>query len=329
MKPNKVRVAFIGAGNMANKVHYPSLSSLGNVDIVGICDIDSTRLEKTANRWSIDSRFTDYRAMVESVQPDAVYAIGQPHIMFDVWTWCLQNGCNLFIEKPMGLSLHQAQVLAYLAEENRAITQVGHQRRSSPLLRKVHAECMERGPITHAVCEFYKWEPAAMLGARDHVMDDSVHAIDTLRWICGGEAVSVEGWCRYIGTPDVNWVCATIFFDNGSVGMLLNSWISGRRIFRVEMHAYGIAVDADLEGQAFVYAEGDCSGKYYEATEVAGSSELYIYGGFQAKTAEFVDSVLSGSERTSSPFRDCLKTMELAEMILAQSLCSSSKSWQR
>lgn len=315
-----VRVCVVGAGQMANRVHYPSLASFEDVEIVAACDIDEDRIRGTADRWGIRETFADYREMVQSVQPDAVYAIGQPHAMYDIWVWCLNQGCNLYIEKPMGLTLHQARVLAHLAAEHGAVTQVSHQRRSSPLLQLAERECRARGAITHAVCEFYKCAPEPMIGARDHMMDDGVHAIDTLRWMCSGEVVGIESRCRRIGVPDVNWVGATLYFDNGSVGYLLNSWVSGRRVFRVEMHAPGIAVDAEVEGVAWVYAEGDYQGKRYDAKEVAGSEELFVYGGFQAKHREFIDVLLGRAEQTSSPFSDTVKTMEVAETILAQAL---------
>ncbi len=100
----------------------------------------------------------------------------------------------------------------------------------------------------------------------------------------------------------------------------MNSWTSGRRIFRVQMHAPGIFVDADIEGQARLYADGDVQGIEYDAREVAGSDEYYVFGGFRAKNREFIDSLKYGRDVTSSPFRDCLKTMEVAEKILAQAL---------
>jgi virulence factor len=314
----RLRAAVIGAGAMANRVHYPSLASLEDVDIAGACDLDEARLAATARQWSVGETFTDYRRMIDSVQPDAVYAIGQPHIMYDIWVWCLEQGCNLYIEKPMGLTLHQARMLAYLADEHKAITQVSHQRRSSPLLEMTRAKCLERGPIVHAVCEFYKCAPESMLGARDHMMDDGVHAIDTLRWMCGGDVVAVDSRCRTIGTADINWIGATLYFDNGSVGYLLNSWSSGRRVFRVEMHAPGIAVDAEVEGKAVVYADGDVTGESFDARQVAGSDELYVYAGFQAKHRDFADAVRKGTDTAGSRFSDCLKTMEVAEQILAQ-----------
>ena len=69
---------------MANRVHYPSLASFEDVEIAAACDIDEVRLRETAERWGIGRTFADYREMVQFVQPDAVYAIGQPHLMYDI-----------------------------------------------------------------------------------------------------------------------------------------------------------------------------------------------------------------------------------------------------
>ncbi|HMN31234.1 MAG TPA: Gfo/Idh/MocA family oxidoreductase, partial [Caldilineaceae bacterium] len=143
----KVRVAMIGAGGMANNVHYPSLASFADVEIAAICDLDERRLQETANKYEVEGRYTNYRQMVEEVAPDAVYAVGQPHIMFDIWVWCLQQGLNLCIEKPMGITLHQAEMLAYLAEKHNAITQVSFQRRTCPMVVHLRNECLKRGPI--------------------------------------------------------------------------------------------------------------------------------------------------------------------------------------
>ncbi len=52
---------------------------------------------------------------------------------------------------------------------------------------------------------------------------------------------------------------------------------------------------------------------------VAGSDELYVYGGFQAKNREFIGALKSGVQPQSC-FADALKTMEVAERILAQAL---------
>jgi predicted dehydrogenase len=316
---NKVRVAMIGAGSMANHVHYPSLASFADVEIAAICDLDAERLTATANKYEVEGRYTDYRKMIEAVAPQAVYAIGQPHIMFDIWTWCLSRGLNLYIEKPMGITLHQARALAHLADKHRCITQVSFQRRTCPMVVMLREKCLQRGPIVHAECAFFKCEPKPYLHARDHMMDDGVHAIDTLRWMCGSEVMAIQSHCQRIGAPDINFISALIHFDNGATGVMLNSWTSGRRIFKVEMHALGICVEAEHENKGRLFADGDTKGVEFDTRQVAGSKDLYVFGGFQAKNREFIDAV-KHKRLPGSHFGDALKTMEVAETILAQTL---------
>jgi len=320
-KGNKIRAAMIGAGRMANSVHYPSLASFDDVEIAGICDVREEALKATADRYGIANRYTDYKRMIEEIRPDAVYAIGQPHLMYDIWMWCLEQGQNLYIEKPLGITIHQARALAYTAEKNGCTTQVSFQRRSSPMVTRLRDLCLERGPITHAVCRFYKSEMQPFLHARDRMMDDTVHSIDTVRWMCGGEVVRVESEMKRVGVPDFNFISATLHFDNGATGYLINSWSSGRRIFEVEMHAPNICAEAEHERSGSLYADGDTVGIEYDARTMAGGEELFQYGGFQAKHREFIDCLKAGTQ-PSSHFGDAVKTMEVAEIILAQALLS-------
>ncbi|MFC5653794.1 Gfo/Idh/MocA family protein [Paenibacillus solisilvae] len=321
---SKVRVAIIGAGKMANSVHYPSLASFDDVEIAGICDIVPEILNATADQYDIPNRYTDYKQMIKETNPDAVYAIGQPHILYDIWMWCLERGLNLYIEKPLGITIHQARTLVHTANKHNCITQVSFQRRSSPMVAKLRKECLKKGPITHAVCRFYKSEIEPFLGARDRMMDDTVHSIDTLRWMCGGEVVEIESTTKRIQVPDINFISATLHFDNGATGYLINSWSSGRRIFAVEMHAPNICVEAEHEGKGYLYADGDTTGIEYDAREISGSNEMYILGGFQAKHREFIDCLKEGKQPPSN-FADALKTMEVAEKIIAQALLDERK----
>lgn len=313
----KVKVAMIGAGGMANSVHYPSLASFDDVEISAICDLDENRLNSTADKYNVEKRYNNYRKMIEEVSPDAIYVIGQPHLMYDIWTWCLEQGLNLYIEKPMGLSIHQARSMALLAEKKGCITQVSFQRRTCPMVVKLHEECLKKGPIIHAVCRFYKCAISPNFSARDHMMDDSVHAIDTLRWMCGGEVIDIESVTKRVLVHDINFITAFLHFDNGALGVLMNSWSSGRRIFGVEMHAPGICAEAEHEGKGYLYVDGDTKGIEFDTREVAGSDQNFVYGGFQAKNREFIDCI-KAKKLPSSNFSDAIKTMEVAEVILAQ-----------
>ncbi|MBT3274776.1 MAG: hypothetical protein HN368_16590 [Spirochaetales bacterium] len=83
---------------MANNVHYPSLASFDDAEIVGLCERDRGRLDSTADKYGIAEErryfsegYDDYQNMLEELKPDGVYVIGQPHIMYDIWNWCLDN----------------------------------------------------------------------------------------------------------------------------------------------------------------------------------------------------------------------------------------------
>jgi virulence factor len=325
IRDRKVRICMVGAGNMAGNVHYPTLASRDDVEIVAVIETRADRLNTTCDRFGIaqSARFlvrldTDYQKVVNDLAPDAVYAIGQPEIMYPIWQWCLSQGFNLYIEKPMGLTVHQAESLAYLAESRNLITQVSHQRRSAPILQQVRARLLEKGPIVHAVVEFFKCDITPMLTARDRMMDDGTHAIDTARWICGSDVIGVESRCRRIGVPDINWFGATLHFDNGSTCYVVCNWASGRRVFRVQMHVPGAYADVEVEAAAKVYVDNDYDGRTITTQLAARSDELRVFGGFAAKNGEFIESLKTGIDVCSSPFRDAVKTMRVCETILAQ-----------
>lgn len=332
IKKDVLKVAIIGAGALANRVHYPSLRSIPGTEIVGICDIDPGNLTATADRFGIAARYRDYRQMISETAPDVVYALGQPHHLYDTWVWCLQQGLNLFIEKPMGVNLHQAMNLDHLARKHGCITQVGFQRRNSPMLETMLRQCTASGPVVHAACTFTKQFEGPIFRAYDEMYDITIHAIDTLRAICGGEIVRIDSTARRVRIPNLNVIFALLHFDNGSTGILTNNHISGRRTFSFEIHCPDVCAVAELEGKGHLYKSQQkpgeayytvAEGVEYEAQALAGSPEYYIYGGYRAKNVEFLDCVRSG-RLPSSHFGDAVKTMRAAEVILAQALESGA-----
>jgi predicted dehydrogenase len=325
MKP--LNLVWIGGGDRAKAVIYPAFDDLrrqGKAAVLGICHTNAARREEFAARYGLEKQYGaggmyDYQKMIRELKPDAAVVIGQPNIMYDCWVWCLEQGLHLFIEKPMGLSLHQARALAALAERHKRITQVAFQRRYSPMVTKLRDQCLARGPLTQALCKFYKYEPADNFRARDHLMDDTIHAIDTLRWMAGSEVLSVESRTARNGVRDINFIAAQLGFAGGCTGHLLNNWSSGKRIFAVEMHAPGIFVEAEHEGKGYVYTDGNLTPQMFDAAESAGSSEFYVYTGVLALAEDFVKCCREGGEPGAS-FARSLDTMKIAELILAQSL---------
>lgn len=61
------------------------------------------------------------------------------------------------------------------------------------------------------------------------MMGDGTHVTDTLRWMCGGEVVDIEGSTKWIGVPDINFFAATIRLNNGATELIKTMSERGQR----------------------------------------------------------------------------------------------------
>lgn len=310
-----IRAVLIGCGGRAQGAHVPVVTRLDDVDLAAICDIDEQNLNTLGDQFGTGKRYNDYRRMVDEVAPDVVYAIGPPQYMYDIWVWCLKQGLHLFTEKPPGLTAHQVRILAALAEEKGLTTQVCLQRKFQPMMRRLRDECLAHGPIVHSVCTFYKRVLAPRTAASNHMYEDGIHALDTIRWMCGGEVVSVASRVDRVGVPDQNLHLAVIGFDNGSSGVLLTSFCTGRRVFRFEMHAPGISAEADEDGPYMVYDDGSVEGRSLDLVETAGTDDWLVTSGTVGIHRDFIDHVRAGTDASSS-FQEAVKTVELCDRVL-------------
>ncbi len=318
---DKVRIGFIGAGGLANAVHYPSLAEFDDVVISAICDLDDSRLNSTADKYNVEKRYKDYKRMVEEVDLDAVYIIMPPHHLFDLVIYCLNRKLNVFIEKPPGVTAEQTRNMALTAEKNGCLSMVGFNRRFIPLMVTAKKIVTERGEIIQCSATFYKnsiGAPPYYNGAIDILTCDAIHAVDILRWM-GGEVVSLASDIRKIYAEYDNSFNAILKFENGAVGFLLTNWVVGKRVHTFEMHAKGISAFVDADNNAVIYKDNNESAQIINAREIAGSSENYKYYGFYSENRHFIDCIkLKRMPETN--FADAYKTMELVNRIYASQI---------
>ncbi len=62
---DKVRVAIIGLGGVAQIVHLPNLSKIKNVEIKSVAEVKKSRLNAVADKFNIKERYTDYHELLE------------------------------------------------------------------------------------------------------------------------------------------------------------------------------------------------------------------------------------------------------------------------
>ena len=320
MAADKVRMALIGAGGMANRVHYPSLAEMEDVELVGLCDIVEEKLNETADKFGIEKRYSDYKQMIEETAPDGVYVLMPPHHLFDLVIHSLQEKLHVFIEKPPGITAEQTRQMANLAEENGCLTMVGFNRRYIPAFRKCRDMVREVGSLNQCVSTFYKYHTAGPYynGAIDVLTCDAVHAVDALRFM-GGDVAKVVSKVRALGLKFDTSFTALVEFESGAVGVLLANWQTGGREHTFEMHAAGISCFINPDEQIIINRDNERSAEVFTPQEVAGSDDNRIFYGFFHQSRHFVDCIQKGQE-SETCFRDAAKTMELVDRIYHSSI---------
>ncbi len=312
----KVNIALIGAGGMANSVHYPSLVECSDVNLVGLCDLEEGKLQTTAERFEIENTFSDYKQMLEKTNPDAVYILMPPQHLFPLVIHCLSQKFHVFIEKPPGITLHQTKEMALAAEKHACKTMVGFNRRFIPLMQKVKSLVEENGPIIQCMSTFHKNSPNALYydGVIDVLTCDAIHAVDALRWLGGGDVKSVASDINSFNSERENSFNALVRFTSGASGILSTNWSVGGRMHIFEMHARGISayINPDAGGSAIIHtSEGKTE---IRTEEAANSNETHISYGFYGESRHFVDCIQQDQQPLTC-FADAVKTMELVRLI--------------
>lgn len=253
----KLKFAIIGCGRISHK-HVEALAkNFQEVELVAVCDIipknmDSiteeyyTLIEKEKNintkiqyieKPSLVKKYVDYKEMLEKEALDVVSICTESGYHAEHAIDCLNKNLHVLIEKPMALSVEDAdRVIALAKEKNRKIS-VCHQNRFNPPIQKLRRAIEEGrfGKIINGTARilwtrddnYYKQAPWRGTKALDGgtLMNQCIHNIDLLQWMMNSDVERVYAergtFLRPIEMEDFGAIL--IRFKNQSIGIVEGS----------------------------------------------------------------------------------------------------------
>ncbi len=129
-----VRVGIVGCGGRARFIREGA--DVKGFQVVAACDLQRERAEAFVRDmadgapWGV---YDDFRAMVEKEKLDAVMAMTTTHARARVTLVAMQMGMDVYIEKPMCLTVAEGRAMVQAARKLGRVTQVGTQQRSMPI----------------------------------------------------------------------------------------------------------------------------------------------------------------------------------------------------
>ena len=119
-----VRVGLVGTSWWAEAMYLPALADHPIGRITALCGRDMARTQGVAASWSIPHHFTDWSAMLDSGEIDAVIVASPNESHYEITMAALDRGLPVLCEKPLGMSTDEARQMAEAARTNDVITMV-------------------------------------------------------------------------------------------------------------------------------------------------------------------------------------------------------------
>lgn len=233
-----MKYALIGCGRIA--INHMKAAINNDLEIVAVCDIlpekMDTILEKSGLQENSNIRkYADYKEMLLSEKPELVSIATESGIHAEIALYCIENNVNVIIEKPMAMSIEDANRIIDLAEAKNVKVSACHQNRFNVAIQELRKaiEAGRFGKLSHGSIHvrwnrnkgYYDQAPWRGTWEQDGgaLMNQCIHGIDLLRWMMGDEIDEIYGVTRqqfhdYLEAEDVGM--AVIKFRNGAIGTI-------------------------------------------------------------------------------------------------------------
>lgn len=331
-----MKYALIGCGRIATN-HVKAVLN-NNLELVAACDIVPENIEILLSKHDLQNdtsiaRYYDYKIMLDEHPELELVAIATSSgVHAEIALNCIDRGINVIIEKPMAMSIQDADEIIKRSEEKNVVVCACHQNRFNIAVQKMRQalESGRFGKLSHGSIHvrwnrnkaYYDQAPWRGTWADDGgcLMNQCIHGVDLLRWMMGDEVVSVYGLTRqqqhhYLEAEDVGM--AVISFKNGAIATVEGTTNVYPQNLEETLYLFGENGTVKIGGKStnnidvWDFAdetEADQANKGLEeqTSNVYGNGHTSLY-------ADVIDSIINNHK----PYIDAVAGRNALEMILA------------
>jgi predicted dehydrogenase len=229
----KLRCAAIGVGSLGrhHARNYAELEREGRIEFVGACDSSAETAKQIASDNDCES-FTDWKNLLGKVDVVSIATPTETHC--EIACAFLEKGVHVLVEKPIAITLDEADRMIAAAEKSGSKLMVGQLERFNPAMVALRPHVTR--PLyfeIHRVSPF----PNRSLDV-DVVLDVMIHDLDAVQWMVG-EDVKVSG-IHAVGIPiisdKVDAANARIEFENGAVANITASRVGTEKVRKTRFY---------------------------------------------------------------------------------------------
>lgn len=330
-----MKYGLIGCGRIATN-HVKAVLN-NNLEFVAACDIEESQINNLLAKHGLDKdtaikHYIDYKKMIEQNKLDLVAIATESGNHAEIALYCIDHGINCIIEKPIAMSIQEADQIIRHAEEKGVKVSACHQNRFNIAVQEMRkaVEAGRFGKLSHGSVhvrwnrnvDYYTQAPWRGKWASDGgaLMNQCIHGIDLLRWMMGDEVEEVYGQTRqqfhdYLEAEDVGM--AIIKFKNGAVATIEGTTNVYPRNLEETLYLFGENGTVKLGGTStnnidvWQFADETEADHKNKGLEEATSN---VYG--NGHTSLYTD-VIDAVKNDRRPYVDAVAGRNALELVLA------------
>ena len=238
MLKEPINIGVIGVGHLGQH-HVKHYKSIEDANLIGIFDIDNDRAEKIGNKYDVPI-FQKIEYLLNQVDAVSIVTPTPDHI--EVARKCINKKKHVFIEKPITVTLEEADELLILSKEKGVLIQVGHIERLNPALI-----ALKSYPIEPKFIEIQRLAPYTTRGTDvPVVLDKMIHDIDILLSLVNSPVKNIKATGLSILTDSLDIAHARMRFSNGTVASIMSSRVAKDEVRKVKIFQKNLYATMDL-----------------------------------------------------------------------------------